>query len=83
MSATAGPAGLPVLSSCSARELPVAVTLFPRDLPRPTRGWIELAYPNLVYCNEADRGGHFAALEQPRTLIDDICAGLRALRPKK
>lgn len=61
-------------------ELPVAVTLFPRDLPRPTRGWVERAYPNLVYCNEAESGGHFAALEQPATLVNDIRIGLRGLR---
>lgn len=60
--------------------LPVAVTLFPRDLPRPTRHWVEAAYPALVYCHEADRGGHFAALEQPGILVDDIRAGLRGLR---
>ena len=60
--------------------LPVAVTLFPHDLPRPTRGWVERAYPDLVLCHEADRGGHFAALEQPEILVDDIRAGLRGLR---
>ena len=60
--------------------LPVAVTLFPRDLPRPTRHWVEAAYPNLTYCHEAVRGGHFAALEQPGVLVEDIRIGLRDLR---
>ncbi len=63
-----------------AVALPVAVTLFPRDLPRPTRHWVEAAYPGLVHCHEADRGGHFAALEQPGILVDDLRDGLRGLR---
>ena len=56
-------------------ELPVAVTPFPRDLPWPTSGWVELAHPIFLYCNEADRGA--SALEQPGTLVDDIRTGLR------
>ncbi|MCS5716161.1 epoxide hydrolase [Herbiconiux sp. CPCC 205716] len=61
-------------------ELPVAVTVFPRDIPRLPRTWVERAYPGLVHFTEAERGGHFAALEQPRILVDELRAGLRSLR---
>ncbi|HET6186772.1 MAG TPA: alpha/beta hydrolase, partial [Trebonia sp.] len=60
--------------------LPVAVTVFPRDIPRLPRSWIEDAYSNLIHYGEADKGGHFAALEQPEILISEIRTGLRTLR---
>jgi epoxide hydrolase len=60
--------------------LPVAVTVFPRDIPRLPRSWIEDTYPNLIHYGEADKGGHFAALEQPEILISEIRTGLRSLR---
>ncbi|UFS60658.1 epoxide hydrolase family protein [Subtercola endophyticus] len=60
--------------------LPVAVTVFPRDIPLLPRTWIEDAYSNLIHYTEADKGGHFAALEQPDILIDEIRVGLRSLR---
>ena len=61
--------------------LPVAVTVFPRDIPRLPRSWIEDTYTNLVHYGEAERGGHFAALEQPEILVREIRTGLRGLRP--
>ena len=61
-------------------SLPVAVTVFPRDIPRLPRNWIEDAYTNLIHYGEADKGGHFAALEQPEILVGEIRAGLRSLR---
>ncbi|CAL9402089.1 epoxide hydrolase family protein [Streptomyces sp. enrichment culture] len=60
--------------------LPVAVTVFPKDIPRVPRSWIEDTYSNLIRYGEADKGGHFAALEQPETLVSEIRTGLRALR---
>jgi pimeloyl-ACP methyl ester carboxylesterase len=60
--------------------LPVAVTVFPRDIPRLPRSWIENTYSNLIHYGEADKGGHFAALEQPDILISEIRTGLRSLR---
>jgi pimeloyl-ACP methyl ester carboxylesterase len=62
--------------------LPVAVTVFPRDIPRLPRSWIEDAYADLIHYGEAEKGGHFAALEQPEILIDEIRIGLRSLRPE-
>ena len=63
-------------------SLPVAVTVFPRDIPRLPRTWIEDAYSALIHYGEADKGGHFAALEQPDILIAQLRAGLRSLRDR-
>jgi pimeloyl-ACP methyl ester carboxylesterase len=60
--------------------LPVAVTVFPRDIPRLPRSWIEDTYSNLIHYAQADKGGHFAALEQPEILVSEIRTGLRTLR---
>ncbi|MFJ8923554.1 epoxide hydrolase family protein [Streptomyces sp. NPDC102415] len=60
--------------------LPVAVTVFPKDIPLLPRSWIEDTYSNLIHYGEADKGGHFAALEQPEILVSEIRAGLRTLR---
>jgi pimeloyl-ACP methyl ester carboxylesterase len=60
--------------------LPVAVTVFPKDIPRAPRSWIEDTYRNLIHYGEADKGGHFAALEQPEVLVSEIRTGLRGLR---
>ncbi|MBM9506408.1 epoxide hydrolase family protein [Actinacidiphila acididurans] len=60
--------------------LPVAATVFPKDIPRLPRSWIEDTYSNLIHYTEADNGGHFAALEQPETLVNEIRTGLRTLR---
>jgi pimeloyl-ACP methyl ester carboxylesterase len=60
--------------------LPVAVTVFPKDIPFLPRTWIEDAYADLIHYAEASGGGHFAALEQPMTLVDELRAGLRPLR---
>lgn len=61
-------------------SLPVAVTVFPRDIPLLPRTWIEDAYSNLIHYGEAEAGGHFAALEQPQILVDEIRTGLRGVR---
>ena len=60
--------------------LPVAVTVFPADIPRLPRSWIENTYANLIHYGEADKGGHFAAFEQPEIMVSEIRAGLRSLR---
>ena len=44
------------------------------------RSWAERAYPNLIYFNRLEKGGHFAAWEQPQLLSEEIRAGLRSLR---
>ncbi|NIZ91376.1 epoxide hydrolase family protein [Kineococcus rubinsiae] len=62
--------------------LPVAVTVFPGDIPRLPRSWIEDTYTDLIHYGEAERGGHFAALEQPGILVREIRTGLRSLRAR-
>jgi pimeloyl-ACP methyl ester carboxylesterase len=60
--------------------IPVAVSVFPDELYPAPRSWAEKAYPKLVFYNKHDKGGHFAAWEQPQLLTQDIRAGLRSLR---
>ena len=60
--------------------VPVAVSAFPDELYECPRSWAERAYPNLVYYNRHDKGGHFAAWEQPERLAADLRAGFRRLR---
>jgi len=62
--------------------LPVAVTVFPRDIPRLPRSWIEDTYAHLIHYGEAERGGHFAAFEQPEILVRELRTGLRSLRSR-
>jgi len=60
--------------------VPVAVSVFPDELYQAPRSWAEQAYPNLVHFNEVDRGGHFAAWEQPELFVSEVRAGFRSLR---
>jgi len=60
-------------------EVPTALAQFPAEITRPPRSWVEAAY-NLVQYNRYDRGGHFAALEQPDLLIEDVRIFARTLR---
>ena len=61
-------------------SIPVAVSAFPDELYQAPRSWAERAYPKLVYYNRPDKGGHFAAWEQPQLLSTDIREGFRTLR---
>jgi pimeloyl-ACP methyl ester carboxylesterase len=61
-------------------SIPVAVTVFPGEQYEAPRSWAEEAYPNLVYFNEVDKGGHFAAWEQPQLFTQEIRAAFRSLR---
>jgi pimeloyl-ACP methyl ester carboxylesterase len=60
--------------------LPVGFTTFPGEIFRAPRSWAETLYPNLIYFNEADKGGHFAAWEQPQLFSEEIRSGFRPLR---
>jgi pimeloyl-ACP methyl ester carboxylesterase len=55
--------------------IPVAVTVFPGEQYQAPRSWTERAYPNLIYFNEVDKGGHFAAWEQPELFASEMRAG--------
>jgi pimeloyl-ACP methyl ester carboxylesterase len=61
-------------------SLPVAITVFPEDVYRPPETWARRAYRNLVYFNEVDKGGHFAAWEQPELFSGELRAAFRSLR---
>jgi pimeloyl-ACP methyl ester carboxylesterase len=61
-------------------SLPVGFTTFPGEIWRSPRSWVELAYPNLSYFNEATKGGHFAAWEEPELFATEIQAAFRSLR---
>jgi pimeloyl-ACP methyl ester carboxylesterase len=60
--------------------IPVAVSAFPDDICPAPRSWAERAYPNLIHYNKLDRGGHFAAWEQPELFCDEVRTGFRSLR---
>jgi len=61
-------------------SLPAAVTVFPEEYVTAPRSWTEKAYHNLIYFHHAQRGGHFAAWEQPHLLADELRAAFRILR---
>lgn len=61
-------------------SVPAAVSAFPDELYPTPRSWAERAYPKLTYYKKHDRGGHFAAWEQPALLTEDVRAGFRSLR---
>jgi pimeloyl-ACP methyl ester carboxylesterase len=61
-------------------SLPVGFTTFPDEIFRAPRSWVEKGYPNLTYFNEADKGGHFAAWEEPELFAAEIRAAFSSLR---
>ena len=61
-------------------SLPVAITVFPDDVYRPPESWARRAYKNLVYFHEVEKGGHFAAWEQPELFSAELRASFRTLR---
>lgn len=61
-------------------KVPVAVSVFPDELYQTPRTWAEKAYPNLVHYNKVEKGGHFAAWEQPEILAKELRDGFRSLR---
>ena len=61
-------------------SLPVAYTVFPDELFQAPRHWVKSAYHHLIYYNEVDRGGHFAAWEEPELFASEMRAAFRSLR---
>src|SRR5262245_7178046 len=61
-------------------KLPVGYTVFPDELFQPPRHWVKHAYHNLVYFNEAEKGGHFAAWEEPELFAEEMRAAFKSLR---
>jgi len=62
-------------------SIPAAVTVFPGEIYQAPRSWVERCYHKLIYFNEVDRGGHFAAWEQPDLFSSELRAAFRSLRP--
>src|SRR4249919_984390 len=61
-------------------SIPVGFTTFPGEIWRTPRSWVEKAYPNVIYFNEVDKGGHFAAWEEPDLFATEIRAAFKSLR---
>ena len=61
-------------------SIPVAVSVFPDELYPAPRSWAARAYPKLIHFNKVEKGGHFAAFEQPQLLSEEVRAGFRSLR---
>ena len=61
-------------------SIPVAVSVFPSEQYQAPRSWAEQAYPNLIHYNQVDKGGHFAAWEQPHLFSEEVRAAFRPLR---
>ncbi|HEY0725144.1 MAG TPA: alpha/beta fold hydrolase [Pyrinomonadaceae bacterium] len=61
-------------------SVPAAVSVFPEEVYQAPRSWTERAYHNLLFYNTHDKGGHFAAWEQPELLVGDLRAGFKSLR---
>ncbi len=64
-------------------SIPAAVTVFPGEIYRAPRSWAERSYRNLIYWNEVDKGGHFAAWEQPDLFSRELRAAFRPLRASR
>jgi pimeloyl-ACP methyl ester carboxylesterase len=60
--------------------IPFGFTTFPGEIWRTPRSWVEACYPNVIYFNEVDKGGHFAAWEEPELFSTEVRAAFRSLR---
>ena len=60
--------------------IPVGFTSFPGEIWRTPRSWVEASYPNVIYFNEVDKGGHFAAWEEPELFAGEVRAAFKSLR---
>lgn len=64
----------------TALDLPVGVSVFPKEIIRPSRRWAERLMPQLIHWNELPRGGHFAAWEQPQIFTQELRTCFAQLR---
>jgi pimeloyl-ACP methyl ester carboxylesterase len=60
--------------------IPFAFTTFPGEIWQTPRSWVEASYPNVIYFNAADKGGHFAAWEEPEVFSEEVRAAFKSLR---
>ena len=61
-------------------SIPVGFTTFPGEIWRTPRSWVEASYPNVIYFNEVDKGGHFAAWEEPELFSEELRAAFASVR---
>jgi len=61
-------------------SIPVGCSIFPKEIFRSSRRWAEKRFEKLVYWNELERGGHFAAFEQPQAFVTEVRACFRKVR---
>jgi pimeloyl-ACP methyl ester carboxylesterase len=61
-------------------DVPTGCSIFPKELQRPSRRWAQKRFTNILYWNEPDRGGHFAAFEQPQLFVDELRTFFRQVR---
>jgi pimeloyl-ACP methyl ester carboxylesterase len=61
-------------------SVPTGCSIFPKEVPRPSRRWAARRFTNIVHWNQPDRGGHFGAWEQPELFARDLCATTAAIR---
>ena len=60
--------------------VPTSCSIFPKEVIRCSRRWAEKRFRNIIYWNELDKGGHFAAFEQPETFVNEVRSSFRQLR---
>ncbi len=63
-----------------ATSIPFGFTTFPGEIWKTPRSWVEASYPNVIYFNEVEKGGHFAAWEEPELFSDEVRAAFKSLR---
>ena len=61
-------------------EIPIGCSIFPKEISRTPRSWAEQVYSNIVYWNELEKGGHFAAFEQPQIFLDEIRKSFKLMK---
>jgi pimeloyl-ACP methyl ester carboxylesterase len=60
--------------------IPAAVSVFPDELYQAPKSWAQRVYPKLMHYNKVDKGGHFAAWQQPKLFSEEVRTGFRSLR---
>ena len=70
----------PAAAATRCLAIPVAVSIFPDEICPAPKSWAQRAYPKLIHYNKLDKGGHFAAWEQPALFSQELRAGFRSLR---
>jgi hypothetical protein len=68
------------MASTHTIDTPTGVSIFPREIVRPSRRWCEKRYSDLRFYEQPERGGHFAAWEQPELFVDQVRRAFRTMR---